>query len=248
MFRSIHLTRRKPGMSPEAFRDYYENHHSKLGAEFVNGYALSYARHYLYPMNPGDPQPIYDCLMMLTFPDRAAFEAATGRVANDPGFAQLFMEDELKLFDRPASVSFASEDISSSLPPVAHGDDLFRTIWFGRRRADMTRDECKAYYETKHRLLGEYIMSGYAINYDRHYLHSFGPGRPEPDYDFVMEMNFPSRARFDAMAAGIVGDAALSQLLGEDEARYLDVSRNVHYRAERCASVMAPLIEAVAAE
>ena len=30
MFRSIHLTKRKPGMSPEAFRDYYENHHSKL--------------------------------------------------------------------------------------------------------------------------------------------------------------------------------------------------------------------------
>jgi hypothetical protein len=230
MFRSIHLTKRKPGMSPEAFRDYYESHHSKLGAEFVNGYALSYARHYLYPVNPGDPEPIYDCLMMLCFPDRAAFEAATGRVANDPGFAKLFMDD------------------GSTLPPVSHGDDVFRTIWFGRRRADMTRDECKTYYETKHRLLGEYIMSGYAINYDRHYLHQLGPGRPEPEYDFVMEMNFPSRERFDAMAANIVGDPALSQLLAEDEARYIDPAWSVRYRAERCESLLAPLVEAVAAE
>ncbi len=248
MFRSIHLTKRKAGMSPAAFRDYYENHHSKLGAEFVEGYALSYDRTYLHPLNPGDPEPIYDCLMMLCFPDRTAFDAATGRVSNDPAFAKLFMEDELKLFDRSAAVSFASEDISSVLPPVAHGDDVFRTIWFGTRRPDMTRDQCKAYYETRHRLLGEYIMSGFAINYDRHYLHPLGPGAPVPEHDFIMEMNFPSRARFDEMSAGIVGDAALCRLLSEDEARYLDVSKNLTYRGERCASVMAPLMEAVAAE
>lgn len=248
MFRSIHFNRRKPGMSPEAFRDYYENHHSKLGAEFVEGYALSYTRTYLYALNPGDPAPIYDSVMMLCFPDRAAYDRATGRVANDPGFAGLFMEDELKLFDRPAGVSFASEDISSTLPPVPHGDDPFRTIWFGARRSDMSRAECKAYYETKHRLLGEYIMSGYAINYDRHYLHQLGPGRPEPEFDFVMEMNFPTRARFDEMAANIVNDPALSQLLSEDEARYLDTSRMFRYRAERCASVLAPIEEAIAAE
>ena len=248
MFRSIHLTKRKPGMSPEAFRDYYENHHSKLGAEFVNGYALSYERTYLYPLNPGDPEPVHDCLMMLCFPDRAAFDAATGRVTNDPAFASLFMEDELRLFDRSAAISFASEDISSTLPPVAHGEDLFRTIWFGTRRPDMTRDQHKAYYETKHRLLGEYIMGGYAINYDRHYLHQLGPGAPVPSYDFIMEMNFPTRTRYDEMAATIVGDAALSQLLSEDEARYLDVGRSLTYRGERCSSVMAPLMEAGAAE
>jgi hypothetical protein len=246
MFTSIHFNRRRPGMSPEAYRDYYENHHSKLGAEFVEGYALSYTRTYLYPMNPGDPAPIYDSVMMLCFPDRDAYERATGRVANDPGFAKLFMEDELKLFDRPAGRSFASEDISSTLPPVPHGDDLFRTVWFGRRRPEMTRDQCKAYYETKHRLLGEYIMGGWAINYDRHYLHSFGPGRPEPDYDFIMEMNFPSRERFDAMTQSIVGNPALAQLLAQDEDNYLDRSWSVHYRAETCQSVLAPL--AVAAE
>jgi hypothetical protein len=91
-------------------------------------------------------------------------------------------------------------------------------------------------------------MSGYAYDYDRHYLLPLMPGGPEPEFTFIMEMNFPSRARFEAMAASIVGDAALSQLLSEDEARYIDTSKSVRYRAERCASRMAPLIEAIAAE
>ncbi len=248
MFRTIHLMKRRAGMSPEAFRDYYETRHSVLGKESADGYAVSYERHYLYPVNPGDPAPIYDVMMMLCFPDRATFERCVGAVARDPARAQIFVEDELKLFDRDSVVTVAAKDVSSTLPPLPPSDTLFRTVWFGQRRADMTVDECRTYYETKHRLLGEYIMGGYAYNYDRHYLQPLMPGAPEPEYTFTMEMNFPSRERFDAMGEAIMSDPALSRLLAEDEARYIIPERSVHYRAEVCRTELAPLIEAVAAE
>lgn len=228
-------------MSVEAFRDYYETRHSVLGKAAADGYAVSYQRHYLDPVNPGDPAPIYDVMMQLCFPDRETFEYCTGKVAADPARRDEFVEDELKLFDRDSVAAFAADDVSSALPPIEPSDTPFRTIWFGRRRADMTVTECRAYYETKHRLLGEYIMGGYAYNYDRHYLQPLMPGAPEPDYTFIMEMNFPSRARFDAMTAGIVGNPALAQLLGQDEANYIDPAWSVRYSAKLCVSEMAPL-------
>ena len=248
MFRTIHLMKRRPGMSAEAFRDYYETRHAVLGKASADGYAVRYERHYLLPMSPDDPAPIYDVMMMLCFPDRATFEACTGKVANDPALCEAFVEDELKLFDRDSVATYLGDDVSSTLPPVEPSDDPFRTVWFGRRRADQSVAQCRRYYETKHRLLGEYIMSGFAYNYDRHYLLPLMPGAPEPDYTFVMEMNFPSRERFEAMSAGIMGDPALSQLLAEDEARYIDPARSVRYRAEVCRTELAPLLEAVAAE
>jgi hypothetical protein len=241
MFRTIHLMKRRPGMTVEAFRDYYETRHAMLGKAAADGHAIGYQRHYLDPMGPGDPPPVYDVMMQLCFPDRATFERCTGAVASDPARRDAFIEDELKLFDRDSVATFAAEDVSSTLPPVEPGDAPFRTVWFGRRRPDMTAAECRAYYETKHRLLGEYIMGGYARNYDRHYLQPLVPGQPEPDYTFIMEMDFPSRARFDEMTASIGGNPALAELLGQDEANYIDPAWSVRYAATLRVSELAPV-------
>lgn len=241
MFRTIWLMKRKPGMSPQAFRDYYETTHRLIGEKSAIGHAVSYERFYLYPMNPGDPEPIYDVVMQLCFPDRAVFDHCLTLSFGDPETTRIVVEDEEKLFDRTATVMFAAEDSCSKLLPLPPGETMFRTIWFARHREGMSHAECRDYYEAKHRLLGEYIMNGYAHDYDRHYLHPLMPGAAEPYYSFVMEMNFASRDRFDAMAATIGSDPALSQLLAEDEARYIDRDSAVHYRAERCASALPPV-------
>ncbi|RYD91297.1 MAG: hypothetical protein EOP61_27860 [Sphingomonadales bacterium] len=170
-----------------------------------------------------------------------------GAVANDPARREAFVEDELKLFDRAATVTYLAETCCSTLLALPPSDDIFRTVWFARRRAGMTAADCRAYYENKHRLLGEYIMNGFAYNYDRHHLGPIAPGAPEPDHAFVMEMNFPSRARFEEMAATIGADPVLCQLLAEDEARYTDRDSAVHYKAEVCVSAMPPLAMVAAA-
>jgi hypothetical protein len=248
MYRRIYLVKRKPGLSQQQFREYYETRHRLLGEKAVNGYALCYERHYLYPMTSDGAEPIYDAVMQLGFPDRDASARCSAARLNNPELAGEIAADELNFINRDACTYFEAHDSCSTLQPVARGDNLFRTIWFARHRPGMTHEQCRLYYEYKHRLLGEYVINGHACNYDRHYLYKMAPDGPEPYYTFIMEMNFPTRAGFAQVAANIAADPALGRLMAEDEARYIDRDCTVHYRAELSASVLAPLALASAAQ
>jgi hypothetical protein len=241
MYRVISLVKRKPGLTPQQFRDYYETKHRVLSERFLNGHALSYERYYLSPMGGNSAEPVYDAVMHLCFPDRNAYERWMSAVGNEPGTANEFAEDERNFRGLEATLHFEARDSFSTLKPLAPGATIFRTVWFARHRPGMTHEECRAYYEHKHRLLGEYMVNGYAYNYDRHYLHKLAPDAPEPWYTFVMEMNFPSQAHFDQVTANIMADPTLARFVGEDEARYIDRGSAVHYAAELCASVLEPV-------
>jgi hypothetical protein len=243
----LSLLKRKKGTTHQQFRDYYETKHRLLGEMTVNGYALSYDRYYLYNMDGDTAEPVYDAVTQMCFPDREACVRATSAVWNDPEKTKIIVDDEAAFLDRETTLHLEARDSFSKLQILPPSDTIFRTIWMARRRDGMTRDECQAYYENKHRLLGEYMMNGYAYNYDRHYLHNMAPDAPEPPYTFVMEMNFPSAERYAEMGGKIVGDPTLSQLVAEDEARYIDRTSAVHYRAELSSSVLQPLKSVAAA-
>jgi hypothetical protein len=100
----------------------------------------------------------------------------------------------------------------------------------------MSAEQCRTYYENKHRLLGEYLMNGYAHNYDRFFLYKIAPDAPEPHYTFILNMNFPARSHFDALTTNIVNDSTLSRFIAEDEARFIDRDSAVYYAAELCTS------------
>jgi len=152
-------------------------------------------------MTDDGADPIYDAVMQLCFPDREAYDRCTSSLQNHPESARILAEDEQKFLDREACVHFESQDSFSSLQAIPHTGSIFRTIWFARHRTGMTHEQCRAYYENKHRLLGEYLINGYAYNYDRHYLHKIGPNTPNPHYTFIMEMNFPRAASLDQVTA-----------------------------------------------
>jgi hypothetical protein len=55
IFKLLILIKRRPGMSTQEFRDYYENKHSKLGGDIgVTVGMIHYVRRYLEPLNGGD--------------------------------------------------------------------------------------------------------------------------------------------------------------------------------------------------
>jgi hypothetical protein len=186
-------------------------------------------------------EPVYDAVMQACFPNRAAYEQCTAKVTNDPQTAKIFAEDELNFLDAKACLHFEAQDSFSKLQPLPQSDTIFRTIWFARHRAGMTHEQCRNYYEYKHRLIGEYIVNGYAHNYDRHYLCKIAPGAPEPYYTFVMEMNFPSPEVFDQVSVNIANDPTLARFVAEDEARYIDRESTVHYVAEVSVSALQPV-------
>lgn len=101
--------KRRPGMTVEAFRDYYENKHVPLCAKYMSG-ITRYVRRYLdpqpHPESGSNEELPYDVITELWFEDEAVFRGtvkylSTGTMANE------VIEDEKKLFDR-ASMRMAT--------------------------------------------------------------------------------------------------------------------------------------------
>ena len=103
-YKILLLMKRRPGMSVEDFRDYYENRHVPLALKYDGGAMTRYVRRYLEPqpnaeLGTNDELP-YDVVSELWFEDEAAFRATlhymTTSVMPDD-----VVTDELNLFDRP---------------------------------------------------------------------------------------------------------------------------------------------------
>ena len=104
-FKILLFLKRRPGMSVEAFRDYYENHHVKLCEKYTQGVSR-YLRRFLDPLpDPAtcrcDELP-FDVITELWFEDQATFEA-TVKYLSTSTMPDEVVEDEKKLFDRTRS-------------------------------------------------------------------------------------------------------------------------------------------------
>ena len=96
------LMKRKPGISMDEFRDYYENKHVPLAEPYTT--ALShYVRRYIVPQTHPETGPVdelpYDVITEMWFEDEAVFngtlEYLTTTIMPDE-----IIEDEKKFFDR----------------------------------------------------------------------------------------------------------------------------------------------------
>ena len=107
-----------------------------------------------------------------------------------------------------------------------------------RRRPGMSVDEFRSYYESRHRLIGEKYLSGYASRYFRRYTN---PTRDrdgelrEPEYDVFLEIWYPDE-RTMAACSKHLGSAEARREISEDEARLFDLSSMRSYLVEECES------------
>ena len=101
MYKILLFMKRRPGMTPEEFRDYYENHHAPLCKKYASG-MKRYIRRYLtaHPTaeTPDDLQ--YDVITEIWFDDAAAF-CGTVKYLSTSLMPDVIVEDEKQLFDRP---------------------------------------------------------------------------------------------------------------------------------------------------
>lgn len=111
MFKLITLLKRRPGMTREVFRDHYESRHRLIGEKYLTGFADHYVRRYVEPL-PGGGEPGHDVIMEIWLPDRARFEALMQRLA-EPEAAAEIAEDEERLFDRAATLTFTVSEVAS---------------------------------------------------------------------------------------------------------------------------------------
>ncbi|RYE50811.1 MAG: EthD family reductase, partial [Rhizobiaceae bacterium] len=76
MFKLVVLTKRKAGMSMEAFMDYYENNHAPLMMSFypqVKKYTRTYLHSVSHETLTGDEDKPVDCVTEAFFEDEAGW-------------------------------------------------------------------------------------------------------------------------------------------------------------------------------
>lgn len=114
MIKIIYFLKRKPGTSPEQFRNHYESSHVLLAKKYVGHLLNDYVRNYptfalLNPSNipvgtaPASYDIGYDCITEMHVADQQAVEEIT-RIFNAPDINPILVEDELKFLDRDKTV------------------------------------------------------------------------------------------------------------------------------------------------
>lgn len=102
MIKIIVLIRAKPGVTPAAFRDYYETRHVPLVLSLLPG-MKDYRRNFLAwdeaHLLRGPAEPRFDAVTEVWFDDDAAFDAFKAAFA-DPKIRQRIEDDEDNFLDR----------------------------------------------------------------------------------------------------------------------------------------------------
>lgn len=103
IYKVLIFLKRRPGMSMDEFRDYYEGVHAKLAVKYAVG-LKRYLRRYIEPLRYASKEPPpemeFDVITELWFEDKAIFDnvvkfAARGVLPDD------ILVDEERVFDRP---------------------------------------------------------------------------------------------------------------------------------------------------
>lgn len=113
-----------------------------------------------------------------------------------------------------------------------------------KRKAGLTPEQFREYYETRHSVLGMKLMPFFS-DYRRNYIrHDLGPQRSSAeensarlDFDVVTEITFASRADYDAMLAALA-DPDIRQQVIDDESNFMDRSATLSYMVDECVSTI----------
>ena len=102
--RRIVMVKRKKGLTPEQFRDGYENSHSRIAVRLFGHLWLSYTRNYLLPgrnfksaQYDGVEEMGFDAISEFVLPDEAAWDEINRIAAAN---VQEIKEDEARWFDQ----------------------------------------------------------------------------------------------------------------------------------------------------
>lgn len=106
MFKLVIFGKRKPGMTLDEFKDYYETQHAPL-AKRLYPQMKRYVRTYFAPVEhevyeggkyPAGEPPT-DCITEVWFESREVFRSVLENMMADPEKAGLLAADEAKMFD-----------------------------------------------------------------------------------------------------------------------------------------------------
>ncbi len=117
MIKVVMPMKRRPGMTVEAFREYYESKHRLIGEKYLRGYAIKYMRRFTNATVDRDGElrePEYDVFLEIWYPDLDTMQACA-KVLSEPAAQQEIREDEEKVFDTRFMRSYIVDEYVSEL-------------------------------------------------------------------------------------------------------------------------------------
>lgn len=107
-----------------------------------------------------------------------------------------------------------------------------------KRRPGMSIPEFREYYETRHRIIGEKYLKGYATRYLRRFTNPNvdrdGQLR-DPEYDVFLEIWYPDQATLEACGA-VMSNPEVAKEIREDEEQVFDMRFMRSYLVDECES------------
>ena len=122
---------------------------------------------------------------------------------------------------------------------------MIKVVTLLTRKPGMSREAFIEHYETHHRKIGEKYLSGFAVKYQRRYLHAAGFREQEGDalpFDVLMEIWYPDQDTLDAALAVLSTDEAQAEIIADEE-RLFDRDLIRSYTVEEYESEM-PAVQA----
>jgi hypothetical protein len=124
MKKLMFLFKRKPGMTPEEFRDHYEHRHVPLAIRllpYFSGYSRSYIRHDLSYRPEGlasGNTAQFDVVTEVCFATEADYDSMMKRLG-DAAVAGEILEDEERFMDRGATLMFFVDEETTDAAELA---------------------------------------------------------------------------------------------------------------------------------
>ena len=115
---------------------------------------------------------------------------------------------------------------------------MIKVIMPMKRRPGMTIAAFREYYETRHRLIGEKYLTGYAAKYMRRFTNPTVDRDGElrdPEYDVFLEIWYPDTETMQACSAKLSAPEAQREIR-EDEEKLFDMRYMRSYLIEECVS------------
>jgi hypothetical protein len=117
-YKILLFMKRRPGMSVEAFQDYYENHHAPLCVTYASG-MKRYERRFLTahpnPDTGATEELPFDVITELWFDDETTFRNTVTYLSTSK-MPQAVVDDEMRLFDRSKTRMATVVERASALP------------------------------------------------------------------------------------------------------------------------------------
>ncbi len=115
---------------------------------------------------------------------------------------------------------------------------MIKSIGLLKRRPGMSVAEFRAYYETKHRVIGEKYLTGFASRYVRRFLEpADGRSSDENEFDVILEIWYADADAYQRCNVNLARPEVRAEIIADEE-QLFDRSRSRFFLVEEHESDM----------